>query len=247
MNIGNLKILSINFSCKKGVKQHIVPQIFVKNGINYIKQHKKRGIFFCFVFILMLCLLIFSVADVISSVITSSKSIFLQNKIEVASYNVYAVSVCEVSSEEEAKLTSNKTKSLGGAGLIYESGKFYILTSMYPTLAQAKEIQSNLISRGNDSKIITLEIDYISKKYSGKNLKEVVNYIKAYKTIYKNLFEISINFDKEKLSIQQAKNNITELLNIVLKNGLEVKKHLEDSQVKNLLVNSYNSEKNFFI
>lgn len=220
-----------------------MPQIFIKNGVSYIKKHKKRSFLFGFLFIFLLCLLIFNLADVISSVITNSKSIFVQNKIEVPSYSAYAVAVSNFQNEDDVNAISNQIKSMGGAGEVYKSGKTFVLISMYQNLSQAKEIQNNLLLLGNKCEIVEINVDFISKKYAESDAPKLVQYIKNFKNIYKNLFEISIKFDKEQLSINQVKSMVKEALNLVLNVGINLKNSVENSKLKEFLLLAYNSEK----
>lgn len=217
-----------------------MPHFFYKNGVTYIKNHKKQSLFFGLLFIVVLCLLIFNISDVISSIITNSKSIFVQNKLEVPSFNTYAIAISKNNGQDDEliKLIQN----MGGAGIYYKEDNC-VLISMYPTLLQAKEIEENLKELGNDVKLCTLCVNSISKKYNSKEISKVSNLIRFFKTIYKELFDISINFDRGLKSIKQVKNQIKDTLNVVLNHALNIKTNISDESIKQVLSNYYNLEK----
>ena len=224
-----------------------MPHIFYKNGISYVKKHKKQGLLFGFVFIFLMCFLIFNMSDLISSAVTNSKSIFFQNKIEIPSYSAYAVSVAETQSEEETSNLSFQVKNLGGAGVVYNNGlNFLIFASIYPNLNQAKEVEQNLALLGNNCKILTFDVEYISKKNSSKNIQKITNCIKYFKTIFKSLCDISFKFDKGE-TISKAKNDVKVVLNVLMNNCLQIKENCENEQIKNCLILAHNQEKDFLL
>ena len=217
-----------------------MPEIFYKNGISYIKKHKRRSLFFGFLFLVILCFLIINISDIISSIITNSRSIFVKNKIEIPSYSGYAVAV--ETDNENIKNISKIIENLGGAGIDYEKENCSLI-SMYPTLLQAKEIQNNLVMLGNQVQIVTFCINGISKKYTAKGINDIITSIKYYKTIYKQLFNLSVNFDKELLSIQQVKNSVKDILKLLINYNLETKNKCNNYDYKNILNIFYNEEK----
>ena len=218
-----------------------MPNIFKNVVKRSLLTNKKRNFVFIFLFVLFFCLLIFNFSDIISSILTNSKSIFIKNRIEVPSYSVYAISIANSNDKNELEVISKKVKSMGGAGIIDAN---QVLLSLYPTLSQAKEICENLKEIGNDQcEIVCFKTDYIIKNYNGNNTSEITNGLKLFRNIIENLFEISINFDKKIFTIQQTKNEIVKILSCTLSTSLKIKDNCKDEDLKNMLVESYNKEK----
>lgn len=190
---------------------------FNKKASKRIRNYKKKPILFALLLIFIVFLLIINLSDLISGVLTQSGSLFIKNKIDVASYSVYAVSIADFNNLEEAEETSYQTKKMGGAGFIYKNGEYFVLVSSYQTLAEAQEIQQNLLDLGYNSKIINIKCESISKFYKGKNLqnfKEILLYLKQ---VYIDLNENNIKLDKNEIDFSKMNSliakSITKLIN----------------------------------
>ena len=130
---------------------------------NLLKTNKKLSVSFVFLAVILFFLLVVNISDIFSSVITNKNSLFFTQKIELPSYSVYALSVDDFKTYEEAQNFSVSVQQNGGAGVVYESGEKFVFVSAYPTLIEAKEIQENLINLGFNARIVNIKIDGISK------------------------------------------------------------------------------------
>ena len=156
--------------------------------------------------------IIVNFSDIFSSLITNRNSLFIVDKIEVPSYDVYAVSIEDFSTFDEANIYASQVKEQGGAGLVYESGEKFVLLMGYPNLIEAKEIQSNFIELGYNSRIVNLEVSAISHKYNGNNSKTLKRSIEFFRELYKELTNSVLNFDKKVLQRNQLNSIIAKYI-----------------------------------
>ncbi|NCB48331.1 MAG: hypothetical protein EOM55_01690 [Clostridia bacterium] len=185
-------------------KWRIKRRILSKNG-------KKLSFLFIFVGILMFFLLIVNISDIFSSLITSEKSLFLIDKIEKSSYNVYCVSFDDFENEEEAENCCDEIRLLGGMGVVFRRGEYFALTSIYPTLIEAQEIQQNLLEMEYNAKVVKLEVKAISKEYKGSNKELIGRGLQSFREIFIALYETCIKFDKNLINESQVKGNLAEI------------------------------------
>ena len=165
--------------------------------IKYAKHHKLGTKFVIFVAIIMACSILFNVCDIMSSVITNSRSLIIQDKIYVPSYSVYGVSSDEFDTLADAELYCEKISSTGALATPFEDGKFFALVHIYPTLLSAKEVQQNLINLGYPSKIVTINVPQIKTSYYGNNKDSAQEGFGIFRRVYLSLYEANISFDKK--------------------------------------------------
>jgi len=134
--------------------------------------------------------------------------LFASKKIEFSSYNVYAVSICDFDNSIQANQMSNLIIKQGGAGVVYNRGEFFVLTSSYPTLDCAQEVSQNLKNLGYDSKIITLNVDSVLYDYKGKNHKNISSCFQIFKNCYDALYDLTILLDKQKIDYIEVNSNL---------------------------------------
>jgi hypothetical protein len=204
------------------------------------KKLKNKGFLFAFVMILLFFLLVINLSDVFSSLITNSGSVFSSQKIEIPSYNIYAVSVYDFDNEFQANSIAKKVAKEGGAGYVYHSGEYFVIAASYPVLAYAQEVQNNLQSLGYNARIVNINIDKVSKNYKGKNLKLFNASLTVFRSCYDELYDNLIKFDKEQISKQQINSTIAKYLSQIssLKNSLKQLKKEEDVSLSNIVLDS---------
>lgn len=163
------------------------------------KRSKNAGllsILFVFLIVLMIFLVIINISDIFSSLITSEKSIFLNDKIEQASYNAYCVSAGDFASENDAITACSQVAREGGMGIVHKRGEYFALAGIYPTLIEAQEVQKNLRENNCDAKVVRLEVRSISKDYKGKNKELIAECLQSFRQNFLSLYEDCLNFDK---------------------------------------------------
>ncbi len=174
---------------------------------------KKANKVLIFVFSIMcVCICVF-MAQVLSSAITVSGNISTTNSI-FGEQKVYAISVGEYTSEQQASVTQQTISKKGGAGYIYEKNNlFYVLASAYEKENDAKLVQKNLAESGISNKIIIIEIDEINFEGINNNnqKKEFNKLIVAIKTVFQKLYDISVSLDTKSIDETKAKIEIIEL------------------------------------
>ena len=198
----------------KGGFQDLVTTILKKWRLKrhfFAKNGKKLSFLFVFVGILLFFLLIVNISDIFSSLITSEKSLFLVDKIEKSSYNAYCVSYDDFESEAEAQTYCEEIKTLGGMGIVFRRGEYFALTSIYPTLIEAQEIQKNLLEMDYDAKVVKLEVKSISKEYKGSNKELLGECLQSFRETFLALYDTCINFDKNLINESQVKGDLAEI------------------------------------
>jgi len=175
------------------------------------KKGKKLSFLFFFLCILLFFLLIINVSDIFSSLITSEKSLFLIDKIEKTSYNAYCVSYADFDSEQEAQTYCEEISQMGGMGIVFHKGEYFALTSIYPTLIEAQEIQKNLLEMGYDAKVVKLEVKSISKDYKGNNKEIIIDCLQSFREIFLTLYDTCSDFDKNLTNESQVKGELAKI------------------------------------
>lgn len=202
------------------------------------KSDKKISFLFIFIGSLLFFLIIINISDIFSSLLTSEKSLFLVDKIEATSYNAYCVSSADFDNEEEAQIHCEQIKQIGGMGIVFKKGEYFALTSIYPTLIEAQEIQKNLIELDYEAKVVKLEVKNILKEYKGKNKEIVAECLHSFKEIFLSLYESCIKFDKNLINESQLKGKLAE---VWTKNDNLI------NELKENQVNLNSKEKNFVL
>lgn len=181
---------------------------FIKKRVKRNKNFKVRAIFFSFLLTIIFLFFILNLSDLFSSLITNSGSLFSSKKIECSSYNVYAVSITHFDNEIQANEAALQVENQGGAGVVYHSAEYFVLTSCYPTLAYAQEVSENLKTLGYNSKIVCLKVEEVLCDYKGKNLGLFLNAFEIYKHCYNNLYELSLKLDKKQIDYIEVNSNL---------------------------------------
>lgn len=188
------------------------------------KNTKKRKIisFGKFFVIICSCLvvgLMFTLADLFSSLITVGGFSFTNGDIYFSKFTVYALSTASTDSKIQAEEQANMCMNQGGAGYIYlGENKFYVIASIYENKVDAEKVYENLKESLPHSNILSLTVPEISLSNSlesqEKNTLEEA--ISIFKTTYKKLYDTAISLDTSvinevnaRLSINQIGSNIS--------------------------------------
>ncbi len=162
------------------------------------RRHKGRKISFLFlvVCIILFALIIINISDLFSSILTHEKSLFYKEKIEIPSYSVYAVSIKHFNLEPDAENFAYSISQKGGMGVVYESGEFYCLASIYPTLLEAQEVRDNLVILGYSPRILNIKVQEISVNYKGDGKENIEQSLNIFKECFLELYNMDIDLDK---------------------------------------------------
>jgi len=197
---------------------------------------KKQVVFVIFGSVFVISALIIFIIETFSNGIIHRKSIFQRNKLEVNSYNVYAVSFDDFNNLEDAETYSEIIKSQGGAGYVYQSGEFYVFGFIYPNLVYAKEIQDNLIRLGFDSKIKNIKIDELKIDYQGNDNQICAYCIDFFKNCYLSLYEEIIQIDEKNISELEVNKFLSEKTTKIIKFKEEISKVKQDYKIKEIIL-----------
>ena len=217
-----------------------MPFFLKKTTKNNKKSGKKRNFIYIFIIFLLICVVIFNVCDIMSSVITKKKGLFFVDKIDVPSFQVYAVSVADYDNLEEANSMSDAVKSKGGMGEIYQSGEFYLIASIFPTLIEAKEIQENLKNLNYNSKIVNLSAKEILIDYHGNSKTQIVDAIYFFRESFMLLYEKILEYDSGKI----LRTEVDSACAFICSNALNFKKNLDNLDLNKLVLEQFNNSFN---
>ena len=162
------------------------------------KTKKRRNIFTIIISLILLGVISFLGAKLF---------IYFNNTTEDIRY-VYALNILSTSSYDEAVLTSDYIKNQGASGYIfYNENKYDVLLSCYYAEQDAEKVMNNLNQNGY--KISLKKIEFPIKKMDEQNFTNALN---CFYDSYLKLYNISIEFDKNNLSLQGFKDSVNMLI-----------------------------------
>ncbi len=203
-----------------------------------LKKNKKGVFLFVFIALILFFLLIINISDIFSSIITKQKSLFYNDKLEVSSFNTYAVSLYDFKTEEEAKNKTYEVEKQGGMGVVYHNGEYFVLSSCYPNLIMAQEIRDNLCLLGYNSKIINFKTNSLCFDYKGNYSQLILSSLNIFKETFLELYQINIDYDKDLLNRANVNGKVAILsLQVydLIKGYQNIKSGLDSSKESNLL------------
>ncbi len=179
------------------------------NKCAYVQTAKaKKAGWFTLLFICISALLIFSMSDFISGMISGRGSMVWSGKIDLKSFSLYAIEIGQYSDFNEAQQVSDKLKSQGAAGYIYHSGDYHVFVSMYDNYADAEQVKNNLENSGQSSKIFTISMPRINIEIGDESIKEAIG---LYRNSYSKLYELSIGYDGGDISKLKVTTDINDI------------------------------------
>ena len=194
------------------------------------RRYKGRKISFLFlvVCIILFALIIINISDLFSSILTNEKSLFYKDKIEIPSYSVYAVSIKHFELETDAENFAHTIIEKGGMGVVYESGEYYCIGSIYPTLLEAQEVRDNLIILGYSPRILNIKVQEIAIDYKGDEKESTIHALNIFRESFLELYNMNVDLDKGNI----------ERVNV---NGIVATQCLKVKDIQNKFLNSNNS------
>ena len=191
---------------------------------NYYYHYKQKGkvkskilaILFCLIsiFIVIFFSISFSNFLTISKIVNINTNYIYENKV------LYGLSLYQTNKIDDANTFSVDVKKQGGAGYVYKNNDiYYVLSSIYKSSGEANKVKNNLQENGVNSEIIKIEIPAINFKAtlttnSSKILSEGVG---LFYNNYSDLYNLSVEFDKQNIDTIKAKSKINDMYNQNLK------------------------------
>lgn len=173
----------------------------------------KKTKLYSFAIIALTFALTFVMADLFSSLLTVGNFAFLPTQgIKANKYTIYALALSKSSSSAHVTSEVQNVKLRGGAGYIYNAnGMYYILASGYENENDALKVQQNLETDQTNSEILQIQIGeiVIDMSLNGNEKTAMTNAISAFKTAYKNLYDISVSLDTSVKTLAECKIAVT--------------------------------------
>lgn len=191
---------------------------------NYYYKYNKKGKFKTKLLIILFCL--FTIMVVVffsisfSNFLTISKIVNVNSNYIYENRTLYALSLYSSNNKTEVNTYSDNIKKQGGAGYVYKNNDiYYVLSSIYKSSGEANKVKNNLQENGVNSEIIKIEIPAINFKAtlttnSSKILSEGVG---LFYNNYSDLYNLSVEFDKQNIDTIKAKSKINDMHNQNLK------------------------------
>ncbi len=178
------------------------------SGKSYKRYRKNKFGFLFFLCLLMIMVVItFNVADIVSSLIINKGSIFYNNTYYVPSQTYYALSVASFNDKAKAINFAQDIKVKGGAGYVKESGDYYVLLSMYKSQFDAQNVKAKLESEEMKVQILNINIPKLTFKFS-ESEKDAYKLSNEFLSCYDFLYDLSIKYDSGTIPYKDAINEI---------------------------------------
>jgi len=152
------------------------------------------------VFTVFLCAaLVFSAAELFSGGLALGIFSFGNGKsVQIKEQKYYAVETGFFTSDSDARAEAQSVKGRGGAGYIYNDGKFHVLAAAYATLSDAEKVKAQL---GGNAAVYEVKTPALSIEFDGtKAQKETIS--KAFlqfSALYGKLYNLSVRLDLQEI------------------------------------------------
>lgn len=179
-------------------------------------KHKKNFGKIFTVFSLFICFLLsLTFAELFSNLITKTHYSSAVTANKNYSYTVYAVCLYQSPSKPLAAEYAATLQKSNGAGYIWKmDNTFYVLASAYLEQNDAELVKKNLEENKHSVSIIELQIPEVEIPSSNTNKENNVinNAVGQFKTIYQDLYDVSISLDTEIFDQSKAKAEISNIM-----------------------------------
>lgn len=158
---------------------------------------KKSGIFLIFGFLLCIAITV-TAADFCSNLIAINAFSHAKNTPNQDPYTVFAISTASAESKSNALEKAALVQKSGGAGFVIEkNGKFFVLASGYLEQNDALLVKENLEKDKISAEIIKLDVSpiTITGTYNQNEINALIGAVGIYKTVFMNLYDISVALD----------------------------------------------------
>ena len=184
------------------------------------KLRKKPSKFLILISFILTLALTLTLADFCSHIITiNSVSNSTQSNGQSA-YSIYGVSLFTATTRTTALEHASSLQKQSGAGYVFEqNNKFYVLASAYAEENDAKLVKTNLENEGLTPEIIKITVPAItlSGNYNTSEMNALNSAVTIYKTVFENLYDISVALDTKITSQAECLLFISDVDNLVSK------------------------------
>ena len=184
------------------------------------KKKKPGAKFFIFVIIVILIVV----------VIYTGVRFFRKRVVNNERY-LYAINILTTNNFDEANLTSEYVKNQGAGGYVYAcDNEYVVLLSCYSSEEDANKVMSNLNENGY--KVSLYKIEFPSYKSNENNFTKAVD---VFFDTYKELYNLSVKYDKNEIENEDFKNNLKMLISKNEQIFNDFNKYYEGSSVKGII------------
>lgn len=206
---------------------------FKRKSKKIAKNKKTISFFYIFLLVFLTLVIIFNVSDIFSSIITNQKSVFYVEKLEYNSFSVYGVSLKHFDTYEDANEYATQVQLNGAMGSVYQSGEYYVLANIYPTLIEAQEIKENLKLLNYDARILNFKFQNVLTDFKGKNLNIVISCLEQFKDTIYQLYSVGLDYDKGQLTTSNLNGKLAILCDKIDKTKKLYDKEINTFEFKN--------------
>ena len=182
------------------------------------KKRKRGGRFFFFVLVVVCVSICVVVSHLFASVITTGNLSFSAVSIaSTSTYKFYAVSISNFTSKTQAEENANDIHAKNAGGFVFlQSGKYYVLASIYQNKNDAESVATNLSTLSYTPEVIEISFEKANfSNCSSGNLKNnYLQFLDEFKLAYQKLYDISVSLDtsvfsetKSRIEIDAIKTN----------------------------------------
>lgn len=168
-------------------------------------------------------LLTLTVADFCSNIIAIKTFSNTTSSSGQNAYTIFAVTLGNYTNKSSALEQSAIIQKQGGAGFVWQNeNKFFVIASAYAEENDAHLVKENLEKENLTPEIITINIDAItiSGNHTTAEQNALVGAVTIYKTVFDNLYDISVALDTAVSSEAQSLLFVADVENLVSKTKL---------------------------
>lgn len=179
------------------------------------KRKNRRAKFYTILFVLFSISIVIFFSISFSNFLTVSKIVNINSNYIFEDKTLYAISLETLNNLSEAESKSENVKKQGGAGYILNNGanEFKIISSIYLTEKDAKSVKENLEASGTNCEIIKIKLPAFNFKVSLSNKSSEIlsDGINIFYSSYKNLYNLSIDYDSNNIDLVALKTSLNNL------------------------------------
>lgn len=187
-----------------------------------MKKEKQKTKLFNKIFTGFFCAIIIALtvtlADLFSGLITVGGYSFASENISTSEYTVYAVCTSFHDTKMLADEMSETIQLQGGAGYVYMNKQsYYIVAGVYQSMGDAEKVKQNLIASRPQTCIVSITSPAInlSSNLSQEEKITVLESLNLFKTIYKDLYDISVSIDTAVTNEVNARLQVNQLSGVI--------------------------------
>lgn len=181
---------------------------------SHVRLAGKKSILFTIIAVVFVVAIIFSVVNLVASIITVFNFEEDSATCLLSQHNYYALEVASYTSAEIATSESQNCKKMGGAGYIYNQNNTYsILASVYLSSEDASSVLSKVMDTYPNVKVITLSANEIKYDYEvSQEDKEVLQLtLNVFDDIVVKLYNLYSSYDLKEIEYTAARLSLIEI------------------------------------